>query len=301
MISSSQFRKNFALGLPVSIAIVGDSTTCGFGANPGPNVWSDGNSYIFVNGGTGPNWESGDPYYINTSGMPSQAQQDNKAIPSATRLLRTYVEAANPQSKVYNFGGSGWTAANHISNGSIAALAAMSPKPEVVFIALGINSAKNNQGQGNELRTLLSQAIANDMLPVLVKEHNVAVAGSPSGNWSATATADNWYPMDNWPGIRSEIDSVAQQYGVGVIDLGTEDCVIDSSLLYDPFHPSAKGYQVIFEKFKNWISYKVVKIHNSQTGFSIVPSGPVRIKTSDDIVCLGLTNYDYLSLLHKLI
>lgn len=276
----AEFKAKFRAGQKVAIAVIGDSTSCGFGANPGPNTWTDGNSYLCVNGGTGPNWTAGDPYFINLSGYPSQAQQDNTGIPSAVRLLRTYVEGINPASRVYNYGWSGGTAQTHVSAGTVATIAALTPKPDVVFIATGINDAKQNLHQAQALAILVVQCLDAGMLPVLCKEHNIAVAGGPAGAWSASALPDNWYPMDNWPAIRANVDAMAATYNLEVIDLGTPDCAIDPSLLYDPFHPSAKGYRVIYEKYRAWLGEAGpvrIKGHIAASG------GPIRIKTSAGI------------------
>lgn len=290
MITPTQLRAAFTSGQPLAIAIVGDSTTGGFGANPGPNVWAgNGLSYGCVNPPNfGPNWTTGDPLYINTGGFPSQAQQDNVGIPSATRLLRTYLEGINPASKVYNYGGSGYTAAAHVAGNTIAAIAALSPRPQAVFIALGINSAKNNNGQDADLRTLVAQALAQGILPVLVKEHNVGVAGSPAGNWSDTATPDQWFPMDNWPNIRAGVDQIAAENGLEVIDLGDPSGALDVSLLYDPFHPSAKGYREIFARYKKWLGAGVARFSKDTVGHTLVAAGAMRVKTSQGVQALPL-------------
>lgn len=290
MMTPAQFKTAFTSGQPVVVAIVGDSTTGGFGANPGPNVWSgNGLPYGCMNNPSfGPNWDQSSPYALNLSGFPSQSQQDNVGIPSATRLLRTYLEGINSASKVYNFGGSGYTAAAHVAGGTIAALAALTPKPQVAFIALGINIAKNNGGQDSDVRTLVAQAIAQGILPVLVKEHNVAVTGSPAGNWSETATPDQWFPMDNWPGIRASIDQIAADYGLEVVDLGDSTGAVDVTLLYDPFHPSAKGYREIFSRYKNWLAAGAVRVADDSTRYSPIATGALRIKTTAGIVALPL-------------
>ena len=193
------------------------------------------------------------------------------------------MEGINPASKVYNFGGSGWTAATHIANGSIASLGALSPRPQAVFIALGINSAKNNQGQDADLRTLVAQAIAQGILPIMVKEHNVGVVGSPAGNWSADATPDQWYPMDNWPSIRAGVDQIAAENGLEVIDLGDPSGGLDVSLLYDPFHPSAKGYREIFARYKKWLGAGAVRFSKDTVGHSPIATGALRLKTSQGV------------------
>lgn len=242
------------------IAVIGDSTTCGFGANPSPNLWTNGLAYGCVNQPRhGENWQpllidgiTPNPVYINTTGYPSQSQQDNTGIPSAIRLLRTEIESKNATSEVYNYGGSGWTAGDHVTAGTVAIVAALNPKPDVIFFNLGINSAKSNSSQDADLRTLVDQAMANGILPILVKANNIGVANSPSGNWEATSCPDNWYPMDNWQSVRDNISDIAFDNGLDVIDLGTDAGLLDETLLYDSFHPSNLGYEEIFDIYKIW-------------------------------------------------
>ena len=295
MLTVSQFKTKYQNSEQVALAIIGDSTTSGFGANPSPNLWTNGLAYGCVNNPRfGENWKAyladgvtPNPYYINTTGFPSQAQQDNTGIPSAVRLLRTAVESRNGGSEVYNYGGSGWTAGNHVSEGTVATVAALVPKPDVIFFNLGINSAKSNASQDTDLRTLVSQAIANDILPILVKPNNIGVADSPSGSWGATACPDNWYPMDNWPSIRNNIQQIADDNGLSVIDLGTEDGILDETLLYDSFHPSNLGYEAIYRIYDNFLGSPVivgshlVKIRNGRYYDNVVNGNSAfKMKTS---------------------
>jgi len=245
MISVEQLRNKAINNEQVVIAVVGDSTTCGFGANGGANLWTNGLSYLAVNS-YNPNWQSDSPYFINTSGMPSQEQQDNKNIPSAVRLLRTSLESVNTTSKVYNFGGSGYTAQMHLSGGTVGYVASLSPKPQVIFLNLGINSAKNGESQDAALRGLVSQAIANDILPILVKPHNIAY-------WSMTATPDIWSPFGGWINYRNNIQQIADDNNLSVIDLGSDDCLVDITLMYDGFHPSNLGYSRIAKIYEEWL------------------------------------------------
>ena len=43
---------------------------------------------------------------------------------------------------------------------------------------------------------------------------------------------------------------------VDVVDLGTPDCLLDTTLLFDSFHPSATGYEVIASKYENYLVSK---------------------------------------------
>lgn len=240
----------------ISIAFVGDSTSVGFGANGGANTWNNGLSYGFMNQPElSPNFTPGHELsLVDSSPYISQEQQDNINIPSAVRLLRTEVERKNPDSIVYNYSSSGATAGQHVVLDTMYTVAGLIPKPEIVFINLGINSAKNEQSQRDDLWKLIEIAISFDMIPVLVKPNNIAVAFSPEGNWSASASPDDWYPMDNWQGMRDEIDIVSEKYDTEVIDLGSDDGLINETLLYDPFHPNENGYRVIFNIYLNWLN-----------------------------------------------
>lgn len=286
MITLDQLKAKIAAGEKVTLAFLGDSTTAGFGCNPGPNKWIDGNSYLCVNGGTGPNWIPGDPFEINPSGFPTPAQQANKGIPTAVRLIRTWLESLNPESIAYNFGWGGATAQGLVNAGAMASVAAV--QPDAVFIATGINSAKLGASQASGLAMLIYQAQQADILTVVVKEQNPAVAGSPAGNWSASALPDNWFPMDDWPTCRANIDAIAGYYNCPICDLGTTDGAIVPELLYDPFHPSAKGYQVNFEKYRAFLGGSDAYVSIDKVRVPITPGGALRIKTSLGIVHIAV-------------
>lgn len=214
------------------IAYIGDSTGAGFGANGAAN------------------WDSGSPYFINTNSFPSAAQQENTAIPSAVRLLRTYLEARGTESTVHNYSVAGRTAADHVSAGTVAAL---TERYDFALVELGINSAKQNLTHEAELTTLIGQLKARRIQPVLVKSHNIGVAYTANGIWVENSLPSEWVPMDNWPTYRLVVSSVAAREGIDVVDLGTPDCLLDTSLLHDSFHPSEAGYVAKFTKLKTWI------------------------------------------------
>lgn len=300
------FKDKFQSWQEVTIAVVGDSTTCGFGSNPSPNTWTNGLEYGCVNlPRFGENWQeflsdgvTPNPVYINTTGYPSQAQQDNINIPSGVRLLRTEVESRNANSKVYNFGGSGWTAHDHVINGTISILSSLNPKPELIIINIGINSAKNNLTQDADLNTIIEQVISNHMVPVLVKPNNIGVAYSTNGDWIAESTPDQWYPMDNWYQIRNGIDISSWKYGLDVIDLGTTTMEIDITKQYDSFHPNHYGYVDMFNKYINWMDTisvpvekdtNIIDIKNSNYNLKNSINGELAIMTSNGIIRLKLT------------
>ena len=239
----------------VSIAFMGDSTSMGFGANGGPDVWPEnGLSYYFSNyPNLSPNNDPNSKYFIG-SDFPyiSQEHQDDTGIPSSVRLLRTEIEKNNEGAKIYNYSGSGWTASTHIQYETTLEISKIMPKPDFVLINLGINSAKNNSSHKKELTVIVERLLFYDITPVLVKPHNIAVAYSSDGIWSEIADPDDWYPMDNWPQIRKEIDEVSKEYNIGIIDLGSDDETVDIKLLYDPFDPNKDGYNRIYKIYLKW-------------------------------------------------
>jgi lysophospholipase L1-like esterase len=210
-------KDNLRAGFPVKLAVIGDSTSCGFGANGDAN------------------WDVNSPYAIPFSGYVSQAVQDNIAIPSAVRLTRTWIEQLNPASKVYNFGASGWRADEHVNAGTVSSVLAL--QPDAVIIALGINSAKNGQSQSSALSTLISQLQSGGVEVFISLGHNLA-------NLNTTT------PMPFWITMRNEMKTVAANYNCQVIDPGSDDGAIIPSLTHDGFHPSALGYVEIYKKYK---------------------------------------------------
>ena len=301
------FKERFQSNQAVTIAVVGDSTTSGFGANPSQNTWTNGIEYSCVNAPRyGENWcalladgVTPNPVYINTTGFPSQEQQDNVNIPSAVRLLRTEAETRNASSKVYNYGGSGWTALDHRSGNTIPTIANLTPKPELVILNLGINSAKNNLTQDDDLNYLIRQVISYGMIPVLAKPNNIGVAYSPSGNWDIDSYPLDWCPMDNWYQIRNGIDILGKKYGLDVIDLGTPTLEVDITKQYDSFHPNHFGYQAIADKYIAWLDSDLSNTVNTEITMHLnnanvdtltnKNNGELAIKTSNGIIRLKLS------------
>lgn len=273
----SDILSDFQSGKPITIAIIGDSTSMGYGANPGPNKWTDnsfpsalGISYAYTNyPDAGPNWNPDDQFVIKTIANPNgriePATQANTSIPSSIRKLETWIKSKNIESVIYNFSGSGWTANDHISHKSILLLAALKPKPDIVLIVTGINSAKNSQSQTESVDELINQSFDSDIHPVLVKENNVGV-DKETGTWfgpeipanSFYSSPKNWVKMPYWSVTRKELDNLSIEHSLEIIDLGTADGAIDVTKLYDPFHPNASGYDDIFKKYKVWFSDKTL-------------------------------------------
>ncbi len=276
MLTTTQIRAAIAASSPVTIAVLGDSTTAGICCNSYPNVWTNGYSYGCVNlPDFSPNLVASSSYFINLTTYPSQPQQDNVLIPSAVRLLRTYIESLNASARVYNFGISGADAAIHITAGTVAIIAAKTPKPDVVLINLGINSAKNNVDQTTDLQTLITQVLAANMQAVLVIPNNVGVAYTAGGIWVAESTPDQWVPMDNWPATRNGIKALAGSNSLEYIDLGSDDGVLDITGLYDAFHPNSIGYQRIANIYKAWT--KAAPVHTPDV-IKVTGSGSLKFR-----------------------
>ena len=65
--------------------------------------------------------------------------------------------------------------------------------------------------------------------------------------------------MRFWLSTRANIDQIASDYNLEVIDLGSADGALDLNLLYDPFHPNKLGYE-IFEQYREWFNCNLLKI-----------------------------------------
>lgn len=260
MLTEKEIVDKYNNGEALSIAVVGDSVTSGIEANAGPNVWPvNGLPYAATNQPNAyPNLDPGSPFYINDSTYPSQAQQDNLAIPSGVRQFRTLIEAQNPASVVTNWGIPGWTAGLHISSGTIGLVAASLPKPDVCIINLGINSAKNRISQLADLRALVDQALAADMFVLLAQPNNIGVVDSPAGVFDQTALPDRWYPLDYWPVTVSEIKTVYLERNTGFVNTGTDSLQLDITKLYDPFHPNEDGFADIANRYLDWFKFGTV-------------------------------------------
>lgn len=263
MLTEKEIIDKYNNGEQLVIAVIGDSVTSGIEANAGPNLWTNGVSYAATNQPNAyPNLDPASPYYINESTYPSQAQQDNLAIPSGVRQFRTLIEARNSTSIVTNWGIPGRDAAGHLTSGTVALVATQVPKPDVVIINLGINSAKNRVSMLADLRTLVDQVIAQDMFVVLAQPNNIGVVGSPAGSWDETSTPDNWYPLDYWPVTVNEIKTVSVERNTGFVNTGTDDLQLDVTKLYDPFHPNAEGFTDIANRYINYFQFGTVKPGN---------------------------------------
>lgn len=302
MKTPAQIRALINSNSAVSIAVIGDSTTTGFCCNSYPNVWTNGYPYGCVNlPDFGPNLVSSSPYFLNLNTYPSQAQQDNVLIPSAVRLFRTFIESKNPSSKVYNFGIPGAEASTHVAVSTVALVAGTVPKPDVVFLNLGINSAKQGIDQSADLQILINQVVAYDMLPVLVISNNVGVADNPYGVWVLESTPDRWVPMAYWQNTRAGVRTLATVNGLEYVDNGSDSGALDITKLYDAFHPNNLGHQDIANQYVLWtISAPVHPVNptGKATGTSSIRvNGFPSRNTNGDSGALRIMNPDLFSIL----
>ncbi|AUR95712.1 SGNH hydrolase-type esterase domain protein [Vibrio phage 1.211.B._10N.222.52.F11] len=256
MLTEKQIVDKYNNGEKLVISVIGDSVTSGIEANSGPILWTNGVAYAATNQPNAyPNLDPNSPYYINDTTYPSQAQQDNLAIPTAVRQFRTLIEAKNATSVVTNWGIPGWDAAGHLSSGTVALVAAQNPKPDVVIINLGINSAKNRVSMLADLRTLVDQVLAEDIFVLLAQPNNIGVVGSPAGSWDQTSLPDTWFPLDYWPTTVAEIKTVSSERNTGFVNTGTADLQLEIEKLYDPFHPNEVGFADIASRYLNWFAF----------------------------------------------
>jgi lysophospholipase L1-like esterase len=247
-----QFKAAYQTNQAVTVGVVGDSTYCGYGANPGPTTWPTNGlayGYLQAGGAWGPNWtEDGNGLVIQTDGTyrVTRATSINAAIPGSMQLLYANLKAKNASSELWNYAASGENSSGAITNGRVAALAALSPKPDIVIISIGINDWKYGHQYDHfatwaaNMRTLVSQVLANGMLPVLVKQHYIYEWDVPG-----TLSPDQWTIGANWATWQSEYDVIAAEHvadGVRVIDVYTPSVSYGYSHLYDPFHESNTGY-----------------------------------------------------------
>jgi hypothetical protein len=253
-----EFKTAYHTNKAVTIGVLGDSTSMGYCANPGPNTWANGLAYRSVNLPDGtPNLISGNPLEIHTLQSPAgrldPATQRNQSIPGVMQLLEAHIKKRNSSSRIYNYSGSGWDtgwALYYDGHDTVAELAALTPKIDIIILALGINDAKGGQNRfpsyAANMRQLVRKAIAHDILPVLVKEH-------PIGNWTM-GTPDTWSLMSYWPRFVGELDVIVSEaefapYNIPIIDLYGAMSPFDIKLMYDPFHPNAAGYAIMFKAY----------------------------------------------------
>lgn len=164
----------------------------------------------------------------------------SNGMPNAVELLDEYVRTKNSSSVIYNYGLGYAQASVHLSYGTVATVSSLTPKPDAVIIALGINDTVNKYFERQEMELLVSQIRANNMLPVLAHENNISCM-------------NRWEPSPFWQFVRNETARLAIEYNIDVIDLGSSDGAVDTTFLSDAAHPNPAGYKRIFEKYLAWL------------------------------------------------
>ncbi|HEY3374655.1 MAG TPA: SGNH/GDSL hydrolase family protein [Candidatus Aquicultor sp.] len=220
----------------VIAGFVGNSVGCGYYAN---------------------NWD----YLVEKLNMQlTTASRIDTRVQSMAIQLRAMLKAKNAQSDLYNLSGDGWCTEDHLGRGThgviegiptITALAAMNPKPDIVFIALNINDLNHRIGLGAghinwtmycaNTRTMVQQCLDNGMVPVLVKEGNVTMG-----------TADG----KSYADYIAEYDVVADEFavqGIGLLDTYTSTLTA-SGIMYDSLHRNQAGHYLGFADYEEWFN-----------------------------------------------
>lgn len=251
-----QIQTAFTNNQPVVIGVIGDSTSCGYGANPGPTLWTNGLAYGYLQaaGVWGPNWTNdGSGVLIQTdgsSGLVSRDSSVNVLIPGVMQLLYQELKRRNASSELWNQSYSGGTSQVAIDYGAVTNLAAKTPKPDVIFISLGINDAKYGKEYTGfatwaaNIRVLCQLCVDNNMLPIVVKENNTCY-----WDMSASLSPDQWTQTANWDVWMNQIDVIAAEYNTSVVDLYSITHPFDITKMYDPFHPNSAGYSAMYQQY----------------------------------------------------
>jgi lysophospholipase L1-like esterase len=171
--TAAQLSAQYQAGQQVVVGVIGNSHGCGYYADGAIVGGADAISPTLT--GTGQTTSA--TQLLNVGGWPQK--------------LQLFLRQKNATSIVQNLSGSGWTVENHLGKGTVAAMAAMTPKPTTVFIPLQINDLGKDShnfnksgGCNNEcgftyaeyvsnMYTLVQQVITAGMTPVLVKEVNI--------------------------------------------------------------------------------------------------------------------------------
>jgi lysophospholipase L1-like esterase len=186
-------------------------------------------------------FQSGEAVTLAIVGDSTTFGSGQGGAPNAVQLLDAYVKSINPASTVYNYGVGGYRADDHIRVGTIGDVSILTQKPDVVVIALGINSATYRLSQLADLKTLVGQVRQYGMLPVLAYENNISCTNPYTA-----------FPF--WKFTRGEVTQAAIDTLTDVIDLGSPDGMVNPALMYDQYHPNGLGYKAIFEKYIAWLS-----------------------------------------------
>lgn len=168
--TASQLKQTFNSGQQVAVGVIGNSIACGYRAN---------------------NWQN---IELDTQGMSTVGNQNNTAVGGWVQQLQVWLKSKNSTSIVHNMAGSGWTTQDHLEHNTLSLMVAKTPKPVAVFIALQVNDRLKDEGTTSggiswnqylaNTRTIIRTLIANDILPILVKENSEPMPGGAGWYWS---------------------------------------------------------------------------------------------------------------------
>jgi len=264
MLTEKQLMAKYSANEPLTVVTIGDSFTYGYTSVAGTTTWTNGLPYLFNNQGiNSPHNDPSSPYYLDGVGYLSQAKQDDVTMHSFTRLLYDHLLNLNPASVVHNMGISGSTAGVHLRpvNGQAGTtpqnIAALPTLPDVAFIILGPNSAKNNQSQEADLRELTSQIQVLGVFVVLVQPSNIGVTQNTENGITpdfSTTDPDGWYPKRSLKNTNDDIVKVFRSNNTGWFSCGNYDLTLNVTEMYDPFHPNPDGHVMMFNKFVDYLN-----------------------------------------------
>ncbi|WP_044874984.1 SGNH/GDSL hydrolase family protein [Pseudomonas sp. LFM046] len=233
---------HYQAGQPVQAVIIGNSVSCGYNADGAPIIKS----------------------ISQPNGKLKVSERESDEAPGAPTMLRAFLRAKNPYSRIINLCGDGWDTNDHLGistpassiNGqtdSVDEVLAMKPYPDVVFLPLQINDALHGLS-----------------LDTFVKNTDLIINRLRGAGIAVVMVKENFARIPTYQQFVAEVDHIAERHGLAVIDSYTP-FGDGKGVLADYAHPNSAGHELIFEQYKKWFSNDVVR------AFSGVP---VNVKTS---------------------
>lgn len=224
-------------------------------------------------------------YQSNYKFLPQFMESDAPA--GVYSYLRAHMVSVNPASRVVNYSGSGWDTNDHRgiqlpsssivgSNDTVAEILNKDYLPDLVFMPLQINDPNHGLTVATfkvNMQNMIQRLLAAGVPVVLVKENYTTISG--------------------YANFITAVDELAAQYNLEVIDTFTP-FGSGTGLMADYAHPNHAGHYLIFKTILSWfysdLSQVVdVAFANSEARVPYEKGGPVRIKTSDSFVSLGIS------------
>lgn len=225
-----QLRQQYQSGQQVVVGVIGNSHACGYRADGTYQGGADMIAPTLLTGTLG--------------GRATAATQNLTSVGGWAQQLQVYLKAKNSTSLVQNLSGSGWTTKNHIDRGTVAAMAALTPKPTHVFIPLQVNDRGkddiNFPGSVEKIpwATFISntyaivQAVIDaGMTPILVKEINTPFRAGTGWWWIENEYTGTGAPAGNhhgWSEYMAQVDVIANDARWAGTALGGAVEVIDT-------------------------------------------------------------------------